>query len=110
MLLREAGIGPCRVIFTDDVRAEAPIPKRAFADTLCSDVIEFRFAPEARCIPYDCRQGVMMHEIGHVLADKALGPNHTEDDADRVAVDLFGVEITYDTSWPGKGLQRVRRR
>ena len=68
--------------------------------------LHFRFAPEAPRLPAANRRGLIMHEIGHVLCREFPGGG-TEDDADRAAERAFGVRITYDRRWPGKGLQRA---
>lgn len=60
----------------------------------------FFFAPEILILAYRYRAALIAHEIGHVLV-----PNGTEDDADRAAHRVLAVTITYDPSWPGKGLQ-----
>jgi len=41
-------------------------------------------------------EGVLMHEIGHVLAFHTGHYGHTERDADHLAESVFGVRIGYD--------------
>jgi hypothetical protein len=67
----------------------------------------FEFAPETLWLPVQYRLGLYAHEVGHALADKEFGAKHTEDDADDMAAEVLGIEITYSKRWPGKGLQQT---
>lgn len=68
----------------------------------------FEFAPEALLLPSAHRRGLVAHEVGHVIAHYALGPGHSETQADACARAVLGVAIGYDKRWPGKGLQVAR--
>jgi hypothetical protein len=63
----------------------------------------YELAEQTRWLPEPQRLGVLAHEVGHVL-----DPTGGEDGADAAAERAFGVPITYDQRWVGKGLQTVR--
>ena len=54
-------------------------------------------------LPKVYRDGVLLHEIGHLVA----GPEGSEEDATRAAETLFGVQIDYADSPYGEELERV---
>jgi hypothetical protein len=60
----------------------------------------FEFAPQVLHLGWPNRLGLIVHEIGHVLA-----PEADEDGADRAGSTALQIPITYDMRWPGKGLQ-----
>ena len=66
--------------------------------------LHFHFASEILNLPKAQQDGLIMHELGHVLC-RDLPAGGTEEDADRAAEETFGVLIVYDKRWPGKGLQ-----
>lgn len=68
----------------------------------------FEFAPQVLWLPRGNRIGLIAHELGHWAAHVLGDPGHSEADADRAALEEFGVEIRYDRRWPGKGLQAGR--
>lgn len=53
------------------------------------------------------REGLIAHEVGHALAALHWGDT-SEAAADRAACEFLDVDIAYDRSWPGKGLQFAR--
>ena len=62
-----------------------------------------KVAPEMSSLPEDAIEGVLMHEFGHVASEKLLTGEDLERDyddrerqADRIAEEIFGVEIWYD--------------
>lgn len=65
----------------------------------------FEFARAILWLPPEHREGLLAHEVGHVL-----DPEADEDGADAAARRVTGVDIGYDRRWPGKGLQVARRR
>ena len=106
-LANKAGIDDvCSIELSNEVRTSP----RSYAD-VDPWALRFRFAPDTLDLPRSHRRGLLMHEIGHVLAREMPGGG-TEDDADRAAERVFGERIFYDRRWPGKGLQCVgcRRR
>jgi hypothetical protein len=54
-------------------------------------------------LPKEFRDGILLHEIGHMLA----GPEGTEAEATEAAERFFGVEIRYVDSPYGKNLERL---
>jgi hypothetical protein len=108
-LLLSAGVhGPSAVLvdlsFPEELRARHEKDARAYAE-IQPETMVFRFAPQALYLPEANRLGLMAHEIGHLL-----DPAATENGADEAAERALGVRILYDPRWPGKGLQRLRRR
>ncbi len=65
------------------------------------------FARSILSLPAAHRLGLIAHECGH-LALWDSHPDHSEDDADDAALAFFGVRVSYDKRWPGKGLQTGR--
>jgi hypothetical protein len=100
-LARRAGLGRCALDFSERMRRVHEKRARRYAEVE-PERLRFYLAPQALWLPREHRRGLLAHEIGHVLA-----PRGDEDDADRAAADVLGVEIEYDLRWPGKGLQVV---
>lgn len=69
--------------------------------------LRFEFAEATLGLDAAHRRGVVAHEVGHVVEYLMRG-NTSERGADRTAKQTLGVEIGYDKSWPGKGLQVAR--
>lgn len=67
-------------------------------------------APQILRLPRAQRLGLIAHELGHVVLLRRRLWGHSERAADRTAERVFGVEVTYDLRWPGRGLQSGRRR
>jgi len=106
-LAYEAGIEDiCAIDFPEYMRERNDEDPRSFAE-VDPWQLEFYFAPQVLDLPWTHRRGLLMHEIGHVLA-RDLPNGGTEDDADHAAREVFGETIIYDRRWPGKGLQCVR--
>lgn len=100
MLVR-AGIDPKKatIAFTADLDAEHRRNPRRYAAVMI-DRPAFMFAKQTLWLPPAQRRGLLAHEVGHVLT-----PGGTENDADRAAHRVLGIQIGYDHRWPGKGLQ-----
>lgn len=66
------------------------------------------FSKEVLRLPAPLRLGLIGHECGHLYLLLWHRARHSEDDADDASSDVFGVDVSYDRRWPGKGLQRGR--
>lgn len=86
-----------------------------------------KVAPEMATLPEDAIEGLLMHEFGHIAAERGLTGESVPRDydaierqADEIAEDIFGVEIWYDEndveravhldSVPEEGWVRPRRK
>lgn len=68
-----------------------------FPQTIC-------FAKAFWKLPREYRDGILLHEIGHLLA----GPQGSESDANEAVFDWIGARIEYVNSAHGRRLERVR--
>jgi hypothetical protein len=64
----------------------------------------FGFSRKTLELDREHREGLIAHEVGHVLAAMHWN-DRSEDGADEAAAVYLGVPIAYDPAWPGKGLQ-----
>ena len=78
---------------------------RRYAQVVIDENV-FEFSRAILWLPLRFREGLMAHEIGHLLCPA----RHTEADADRAAEEALGMRIEYSEAWPGKGLQCVTAR
>lgn len=105
-LAHEAGItDTCKLEFPEYMELRNIEDPRSFAEVDPWD-LHFAFAPQVLELPESHRQGLIMHEIGHVLCREMPGGG-SETDADRAAESVYGIPIEYDHRFPGKGLQCV---
>lgn len=93
--------------FCDDLSKTHQRNSRRYAEVDLKSGV-FIFAVQTLWLPAPNRLGLLAHEVGHKIANRILGPNHTEAQADEAAKHYCRVAITYDTRWPGKGLQHGR--
>ncbi len=92
---------PLKVIFPARLtRTHCCKSSRRYAQVAPS-VLQFEFAAQTLWLPIEFREGLIVHEIGHVLA----GSDPTEEGANAAAIACFGGTLTMDPRWPGKGLQ-----
>jgi len=82
--------------------------RRRYAEVV-PDTMDFRFAKATWDLDAAHRRGLLAHEVGHCIAHREIGPQHTEDEADACALQVLGVQMEYDAAWPGKGLQMAAR-
>lgn len=75
--------------------------RRAYAHTFCKDGPVVCVASEFFGLPAGHRDGVLAHEIGHLLA----GPDAGEEDADRAFEEETGVRVRYKDGDHGRCLQ-----
>jgi hypothetical protein len=80
--------------------------RRRYAQCIPSKV-RFEFAEATLALDDAHRSAVVAHEVGHVIEQLTTGRT-SERGADRTAKQTLGVDIGYDMSWPGKGLQVAR--
>lgn len=107
-MLSRAGLdgdgGPAATAwFWDPLDAEHEENPRRYAQVIPSER-RFEFARAVLWLRPEHREGLLAHEVGHVL-----DPEADEDGADAAARRVIGVDIGYDNRWPGKGLQIARR-
>jgi hypothetical protein len=67
-----------------------------YPNTIC-------LAKEFWGLPKPYRDGILLHEIGHML----VGPEGTEKEATAAAEEFYGVEIDYVDSPYGRNLERL---
>lgn len=105
-LLEPLGLLPAKVTFTAALDQEHARNCRRYAQVEPEGLV-FEFARAILDLGPKHRLGLLAHEVGHCLAHRVLGPEHSEDEADQCALGALGLRIRYDHKWPGKGLQIV---
>lgn len=104
-MLRRGGIDPSKAVVSLSEREDRDHAenRRRYASV---DVnrLNFGFARATLELDDEHRQGLIAHEVGHVLAWRHWRDG-SEDGADVAACEFLDVTICYDMDWPGKGLQ-----
>ena len=82
--------------------------KRQYMHTFCpnQDYGAICYAKAINGLPIKHIKGLILHEIGHILADDK-GMISTEKQADRMALNIFDVKVKYKDTPYGKHLQYV---
>ena len=88
----------------DELHAAHARDPRRYAEVRGLDGLIY-FATATLWLPRPQREGLIAHEIGHLVN---LPWPHTERVADETAEAALGRRITYDKRWGGRGLQTLR--
>ncbi len=101
-LLVRAGIAPdsVRLTFSRELDREHGRHKRTHAQVVLGKR-EVQVAQAILKLDAAHRLGILAHEVGHICCLATIGEDHSEDQANRAAMEATQVLITYDRSWPG---------
>lgn len=95
---RIAGHVSFRICVGDEADDDACARHLALTRWEAPDLAEIVLSPRLEDMPMDIQDGIILHEIGHVLYGPASPRQHfdtVERGADSAAERLFGVEISY---------------
>jgi hypothetical protein len=85
------------VVFKVSREAEDRKPRHVGVSLLIDlNLVHVHLSPRLESMTSDKRDGVVLHELGHVILMLEGYDEHTEHDADRTAERVFGKKIRYD--------------